>query len=198
MESRVHTLIRKACALLAFLAVSACSGSDGPEGPLVLMGDSIAAQWDADAFFPALSPVNLGIPGAGVESLGRFAGTRAGDTVILIVGTNDISFLSDDLLDAYAESYAGYVEALGAKKVLLLSVLPRCAVPSDGHDVNPLIRRLNEAVKERCASLRPVIYIDAWPAFMHEGKPMAHLYNDRLHLSPDGYEVLAALVRPYL
>ena len=33
---------------------------------------------------------------------------------------------------------------------------------------------------------------------MHDGRPMEHLYNDHVHLSPDGYEVLAGLLRPDL
>lgn len=201
MESRVDTLILRFALLFCFLApiLSGCAEEDDDTGGrLVFMGDSIAAQWDTDGAFPSMAPLNLGIPGAGVESLRDFAGTRTGERVVMIIGTNDLSSVTESNFSWYADRYVENILMTGARRILLVSILPRKINPADGKDYNQLIERLNSAIRGRVGSCGHVTYIDAYPCFLHDGAPLEHLYNDHVHLTPDGYEILASLLRSRL
>ena len=83
------------------------------------------------------------------------------------------------------------VTGLGAKRIFLFSLLPR-DFKSDPTDINETIANFNSIIREKVKTYPQITYLDVYPDFMRDGKPNPALYNDRLHLSPAGYEILTA------
>lgn len=176
-------------ALITLIAPS-CEDKEA-DATLNFIGDSLVAGWDLPAYFPSRIVQNYGKNGATIDYLEQYAGGFVGRTVVIEIGTNDCRQMAPQYIDIYSRRYMKTVICLGAKKVYLFSVLPRDLV-NDLPDVNSYIFTFNEIIKQKSKEYPQITYIDAYSDFLHHGKPNPGLYNDRLHLSPAGYEILSA------
>ena len=174
-------------ALMAF-AVSSCKDEEA-DFTLNFIGDSLVARWDLPAYFPSRQVHNYGLGGAGIDYFSQYAGRFVGQTVVVEIGTNDAWQMNPQGIDDYARRYMEAVTGLGAKRVYLFSLLPR-DFKGDPTDINETIENFNSIIREKVKAYPQITYLDVYPDFMLDGKPNPGLYNDRLHLSPAGYEIL--------
>jgi len=168
--------------LCSLLALCSCSKVDDER--MVFVGDSIIERWDVRYYFPTYRTVNYGKGGSGMEHLTSMAQSAHGDIAVVVSGTNEY-FKWDD---AYAEQYITAIEQLGGKEVYVFSILPR--------HFEQDIEGINQKIKAMNAKLRPMIeakgwhYLDVYDQFMAGDDINRDLYNDGLHPSDHGYEIM--------
>lgn len=170
-------------------AMTMVSCDDSLDRTLYFTGDSIIARWDLSESFPSYICYNNGKSGAGIGYIESQAGSYTGKDVVVMIGTNDNWMMRTEELEAYATRYVNAVLALNAKKVFLYSVLPR-DFGNDRSEVNSDIFKFNHLIDKMVIDKHSIIYLQVYDDFMRDGKPNQQLYNDGLHLSPYGYEIL--------
>lgn len=182
---------------------------------LMFLGDSITQCWrfardhkfpggldSWNQHFETLGAVNFGIAGDLTEHVlwrittGRQLANHP-RLIVLLIGTNNLHRSPQP--DSPAEVAAGIRCILAAireqspeSKVLLLGLLPREWNPEASRAVAEVNRLLVP-----CADQRWVFYFDAGPVLLApEGKISRMIFRDGLHLSPQGYELLAQALLP--
>lgn len=180
--------------LCIILTVSlwSCDNNDDDK-MLYFIGDSIVARWDLSESFPSRRTENLGKSRAGIDYLESFKGRFVSKTVVLMIGTNNSNLMTVEERDAFADRYIDAIEALGAERVYLYSILPR-DFASDPDDINDDVEAFNSIISTRVKSIPGIVYIDAYDRFFHNGKLDSQMLNDGLHLSQYGYEILTYLL----
>jgi len=203
-------------------ATATKDGANGP-GTILFVGDSITQGWEDvggavwRARFEGLGAINLGISGdrtvhvlhrmreCGLERLA--ARTRH---VVLLIGTNDLTVGTTP--ESTADGILACVDEVRAKlplaEVYVLEILPR-GVPGDGirprvDACNARLRRLVESgvLRARLVATRELFLGAALDtsagvggAALPDGPIDAGLMPDGLHLSEQGYALLAGAVR---
>jgi len=103
---------------------------------------------------------------------------------VVLIGTNNVS----DTPEEIAAGVKAVVDATQAKffgiKVIVLSILPNARATQKMADANKLIAPLADG--------RTIFYLDLAAKFTPVGDTWQGLIRDKLHLSPEGYEVWAA------
>jgi beta-glucosidase len=175
-----------------------------PSRRLVFVGDSITASWDPgvfSAYYGQRAPLLLGIIGDMTQGvLDRLPdewGPLRPRLVVLLIGTNNTQWMPGPPEDV-ALGIAEIVRLIHARssgtRILLIGILPRGRTPAE-----PL-RAVNAQVNAliaRCADGDTVFYADPGPALLDsKGDLSAALSFDSLHLTPEGYAVLAAAMEP--
>lgn len=181
------------------------------QGPLdvLLVGDSITIQW-GDSWkrhFPGLKAVNIGIGGdktqnvlwrldhGGVEGLQpRF--------IVLMIGNNNLFFTPETGIEPAAQGIAMCVRNLREKfpraKIVVAKILPAHA---PGNRFYEDVRKTNAALDAEKLDQDPqVSLLDLWRDFTEaDGTLHKEFYTaDRVHLSPAGYAIYAARLKPLL
>lgn len=174
-------------ALVSLLAFS-CEDEDN-DPTLNFIGDSLIARWDLAQSFPQWVVKNYGISGSGLWHIEDYAGRFSGQKVVVMIGTNDNNEFMAASREAYADKYMAAILALDASHVYLYSVLPRAFAP-DRPDINDDIRAFDDIIKERVKAYPQITYMDVYNDFIYKGSINWDLYNDGLHMSVYGYEVL--------
>lgn len=170
------------------LLLGNCQDSPGKE--IIFIGDSIVARWDIDEAFPAYTVQNYGVGGSGVRYLEEMAGKCANRTAIVLSGTNDLYHLknNDNKIKDYAARFIRALENLKADNVVVISILPR-----EFHNEDSLlstIESLNNALAIEISKKSNMRFVDVYPQFLYGEKIDYDLFEDNLHLSPQGYQVL--------
>lgn len=180
-----------ALATLAATLLAGCDSALDDRTTLHFVGDSLVARWDLQNSFSSLATYNLGRSGAGIAYIESLAGQLAGKNAVILIGTNDnLLMIGDDSLRDYSQRYLAAIEALGAERVYLYSVPPR-DFAGDRATVNDDISRFNTLIETLTADSPHITYIGVYDDFVgDDGKICLEYYNDRLHLSPQGYEIL--------
>ena len=170
---------------------------------LVMFGDSIteAMGWNPAALEPfnqafgADKPTALGVGGDGTQQLlyrlnhGEMQGHP--DTAMVMIGTNDIGSLSTEQI---AQNTSKIIESIQARspqtKIVLMGILPR---PDAGDPGNTKVDETNEALSHLATANGAVQFTNLRNSFVDaNGNEKAELYaDDKLHLSPAGYQVWA-------
>lgn len=176
--------------LIVAITVPSCEDKEA-DTTIDFIGDSLIARWDLPSYFPSRMVENYGKSGATIDYLEQYAGSFVGRTVVVEIGTNDSWQMAPQHVETYSRRYMEAVTGLGAKKVYLFSVLPR-DFKNDVPDTNRDILNFNAIIKQKVNDYPQITYLDVYSDFMLDGKPNPGLYNDRLHLSPAGYEILAS------
>jgi lysophospholipase L1-like esterase len=171
---------------------------------ILLVGDSIAAQWRRTWPAALLPCLNFGYPGDQTSHIlwrldqADFSDTRF-QAAILIAGTNNtgIHYAAPDI----CRGVCAVIEKIGARapsaRIIYISILPRGEALLARDEK---IRAANALISEQ-SSIRHFQYIDAHSEFraICGRNDDCGLYRpDRGHLSPVGYQVLYRLVAPYL
>lgn len=158
---------------------------------LTFIGDSMIERWDTSSFFPSYEVYNLGVSGAGITLIENKNGSFSGETVVVMIGTNNSIYMHDQMREEYVTRYCNAILGLNADKVYLFSVLPRKA-KNDREDINSDILKFNVAVRTRIQEHGNIIYIDAYHDFLDGQNIDSSYYVDGLHLNTSGYEILTS------
>lgn len=191
-------------------AAVAAAARANPSARLVFVGDSITQGWEGagravwEREYAPLGALNLGVSGDQTASVlwrlqqGHFDPLRP-ELVVLLIGTNNTGHSMmppQQIADGVAAILRELQRRLPEARVLLLGILPRGRSPED-----PL-RRSNAAANELLRGLadgRRVQFSDIGAAFLEPDGTLSHeVMPDYLHLSPRGYELWAAALRPHL
>lgn len=186
-RSRLYAILMAITMLLA-----ACNTDLDEETTLTFVGDSIISRWDLQSYFSSLATTNLGRSGAGIDYIERMAGSMRGKNVVILIGTNNNnSFRNETTRKEFEQRYIAAINALEAKKIYLYDVLPR-EFHNDDAGVNDYIRMFNNDIAEYVSTRPDIVYMKLFDLFIADNNHInQQYYNDGLHLSPEGYEVLA-------
>ena len=173
-----------------------------PNAKLLLMGDSITASWNGNAFkkFAKRSYVNLG------RSMDQAAhllwrldhinckGARA-KLIVLMIGSNDgaCNFSSQDVAAGVGAVVAKLRAKMPQTKVLVMSILPRGNNPKAKQQaftkINPSIAKLADG--------KNVFYLDICEKYFRpDGTVNSKLLGDLVHPTGKGYEIWAEAMEP--
>jgi lysophospholipase L1-like esterase len=171
-------------------------------GGIVFVGSSTIRLWDLARSFPELAPINRGFGGSqiadSVRHFERLVLAHRPRIVVFYAGDNDIAVGKTP-----ARVFADFVafatrlrETLPSTELIWLPIKPsvaRWGLIEPMREVNALV----EALSKKEAWLR---YVDTHTAMLgSDGRPDPRfLAEDGLHLSPPGYELWNATLRPWL
>lgn len=180
---------------------------DGNDNPTVsilnFLGDSIIDNWNnINDYFPDYECHNYGWSTKGINTfLGRVnIQILEGTECIVEIGTNDMrTVINNGTIDSYIEHYIDVLISLKAKRIYLLSLLPRNRAKDGGFDYNSHYPEYNKKIESRVADrMDNVVYVPMYDLFLKDGKINWDYSNDGLHPNAKGYEVMAKRIREYL
>ncbi len=118
--------------------------------------------------------------------------------ILLYEGDNDVTsgFSPERIAARYIEFFDMVHAELPETYIFVLSVKPSPA----RWDVWPAMQETNDLLAAICEEDERLVFIDvSTPMLDEDGQPIDELYlGDRLHMTPAGYEVWTAAVRPVL
>lgn len=163
----------------------------------VFMGDSHIYKFNLHEFFETDNLKNRGIDGD--TSPGLYY--RLDDvlkhnpkSIFIEIGVNDIKTnIPTDSSSKYLSKIINKIQLIpSVSKFYFIGILPSSAV-----DNNQIVK-YNTMLKNICDE-KDVKFINAYPHFLVNGKLNQKLdCGDGLHLSADGYHLLAGIIKPYL
>jgi lysophospholipase L1-like esterase len=181
------------------------------QGPLdvLLVGDSITIQW-GDSWkknFPDLKAVNIGIGGDKTQNVlwrldhGGVEGLQP-KAIVLMIGNNNMFFTPETSVEAATKGIEMCLKNLREKfpaaAIIVAKILPAHA---PGNRFYEDIKKTNAALDPLKLDSEPdVKVLDLWPDFTNaDGTIKKDLFTaDHIHLSPAGYAVYAAKLKPLL
>ena len=176
---------------------------------VVFIGDSITQGWENEgkaawsARFARYNAVNLGFGGDKTENVlwrlqrGELDG-MAPKVAVLLIGTNNTGDRQEDPRTT-AAGIRRLLDEIKARQpatqVLLLAIYPREEKPGP-------LRAINERVNALIANFadaRSVFFLNINPQLTNpDGTLSADVMPDWLHLSPEGYDIVARAIEPTL
>ena len=172
------------------------------KGGIVFVGSSTIRLWDVATYFPDLRIINRGFGGSrladALVNVDRLVLAYEPRLVVLYAGDNDIS--GGLLAEQLAVDFERFVRAVHAKlpqtRILYLAIKPSLLrwLNVDRMDMaNAMIRAI-------CARDDRLGFLDLGPLMLGwDERPRPELFvSDGLHLSPLGYQIWTAVLRPLL
>jgi beta-glucosidase len=176
---------------------------------LLFIGDSITQGWEGagkDVWaksYGKRNAVNLGIGGDRTQHVlwrlenGNIDGISP-KAAVLMIGTNNSNgkdHTAEQIADGIKAIVGKLREKLPKTKVLVLAIFPRGEKPNPQREKNAKASEL----ASKLADDKNVFYLDIGPKFLKEdGTLSADIMPDRLHLSPQGYQIWADAIEPKL
>jgi len=174
-----------------------------PQGGIVFVGSSGIVRWDLQEFFPELGDrtINRGFGGSLLADAARYADRIVTPykphTVVLYAGDNDIGRggTADQVFDRFVQFVNNVRAELPDVRIIVISIKPSLL----RWEMIDNIRAANAKIKDYSVE-NGVIFVDIEPQSLGaDGKPRAELLvEDGLHMTPEGYRVWTAAVRPHL
>ena len=188
--------------------VKTVQANPGPVDVL-LVGDSITIQWGASwaKQFPDRKAVNIGIGGDKTQNVlwrldhGGVEGLQP-RTIVLMIGNNNMFFTPETGVAAAAKGVETCVRNLREKfpdALLIVAKILPCHAP--GNRFHEDILKTNAEIDRLGLTKDPKVrLLDMTKDFLNpDGTIRQTLYTpDNIHLSPEGYAVYAARLRPLL
>ena len=175
--------------------------SPPPKGEILFIGSSTIRLWDLKTSFPDLKTINRGFGGSEMQDSTRYVdrivvpyGPRI---VVVYAGDNDIMGTPSEQIVIAFERFVRAVHAkLPETKILYIGIKPSLL---RWNQVDRM-RQANAMIRQFCERDERLGFVDTDNAMLGwDEKPRKELYvADGLHLTPAGYQILNALVRPFL
>lgn len=175
--------------------------SPPPKGEVVFVGSSTIRLWDLASAFPDVKTINRGFGGSEMQDSTRYVDRivvpYSPRTVVVYAGDNDIMGTPSEEIAIQFERFVRAVHAkLPQTRIVYIGIKPsllRWAQVDRMRQANAMIRAF-------CERDDRVAFVDVDQAMLGwDEKPRPELYvQDGLHLTPQGYQILNALVRPFL
>lgn len=170
---------------------------------LNFLGDSIIDYWkNLDDYFPGYECHNYGWSAKGIDTfLGKVDVKSLENTECVVeIGTNDMrKVINAQTIDKYIDHYVDILISLKAKRIYLLSLLPRNRAKDGGFDFNSYYPEINRKIQESVANrLNNVVYVPLYDTFLKDGKINKEYTYDGLHPNTKGYEVMAKIIKEYM
>ncbi len=172
-----------------------------PAGEVVFVGSSTIRLWDLAAAFPDIKAINRGFGGSEMRDATRYVDRiivpYSPRTVVVYAGDNDIMATPSEEIAIQFERFVRAVHArLPQTRIVYIGIKPsllRWAQVDRMRQANAMIRAF-------CGRDDRVAFVDVDQAMLGwDEKPRPELYvQDGLHLTSQGYQILNALVRPFL
>jgi lysophospholipase L1-like esterase len=176
--------------------------SPPPKGEIVFVGSSTIHRWDVASYFPDLKIINRGIDGTeladAVRYLDRLVLKHEPRLVVVYAGDNDISGgkLSEQISVDFERLVRGVHAKLPQTRILYIGIKPSTLrwLQVDR------MRLANDVIRTICQRDDRLAFLDFDNLMLGwDEKPRQNLYvADGLHLSPLGYQIWTAVLRPYL
>jgi lysophospholipase L1-like esterase len=173
-----------------------------PKGEIVFAGSSTIRRWDVASYFPDLKIINRGIDGTelsdAVKYIDRLVLQYEPRLVVVYAGDNDIG--GGKISEQVSVDFERFVRAVHAK-------LPETRILYIGIKPSPLrwlqvdrMRLANQVIRAICERDDRLAFLDFDNLMLGwDEKPRRDLYvEDGLHLSPQGYQLWTAVLKPYL
>jgi lysophospholipase L1-like esterase len=171
-------------------------------GGVVFVGSSSIRLWDLKKSFPGVPALNRGFGGSeipdSVSHVDLLVIKHKPATVIFYAGDNDLANgrTPQQVADDYKSFAAKIRSALPATRIAFIAIKPsiqRWALVDK-------VRAANALVREHASTDERLGFIDVdGPMLGWDEKPRRDLFvADGLHMTPKGYEVWTALVRPFV
>jgi lysophospholipase L1-like esterase len=171
-------------------------------GGVVFVGSSSIRLWDLGKYFPGVRVLNRGFGGSeipdSVSHVELLVVKHKPTTVIFYAGDNDIANgrTPQQILDDYKAFVAKVHAALPATRIAFIGIKPsiqRWALVDK-------VRAANALVRDYAGTDERLGFIDVdGPMLGWDEKPRKELFiADGLHMTPKGYEIWTALVRPFV
>lgn len=172
------------------------------KGAIVFIGASSIVRWNLRESFPDVQAVNRGFGGSEMADSAHYASRvvipHAPRVVVLYPGENDLARgTTPAMIGAGFQTFYTVIRtALPQTRIVAIGLKPtpaRWHLAAQMHEANTLIRSY-------CESNSGCVYVDVWPAMLGaDGKPRPeHFIADGQHMTPEGYKVWTALVKPLL
>ncbi len=196
-------LLRKTLLGLGVCFLLACS-NEYEETDLCFVGDSITELWDLDFYFPEFSIVKLSKSGTKVQDVfGWDVGSCEGKKTVVLIGTNDVGKVAMDsgkIKERIESRYIEMLKKIPYESVVVVSVLPRNLHYNQSENINKYIESFNQGLKARVMlEVEGGSFVNVFPFFLEDGYAIKkELFNDGLHPSPAGYEILSNELKKFL
>jgi len=172
-----------------------------PKGEILFVGSSTIRLWDLKAAFPDLKTINRGFGGSEMQDSTRYVDRivvpHSPRLVVVYAGDNDIMGIPSEQIVIAFERFVRAVHAkLPDTKILYIGIKPSLL---RWGQVDRM-RQANAMIRQFCERDDRLGFVDTDNAMLGwDEKPRKELYvADGLHLTPAGYQILNALVRPFL
>lgn len=183
-------------------AFEAQDKKDPAIGGIVFVGSSSIRMWDLEKSFPEMAALNRGFGGSeipdSVNHVDLLVIRHKPRTVIFYAGDNDVAngHSPQQVFNDYKAFVTKVHAALPQTRIAFIGIKPsiqRWALVDK-------VRAANALVREFAATDDRLGFIDVdGPMLGWDEKPRKDLFvQDGLHMTPKGYEVWTALVRPFL
>jgi len=175
-----------------------------PKQGIVFVGSSSIVRWDLPKFFPELGAkaINRGFGGSqladSVKYVDRIVTPYEPRIVVLYAGDNDIEagVTPNELAAQFAEFDRKVHAKLPQTRTIFISIKPS----TRRWAWMPQIQETNRLVREYIASRPHLIFMDIEQQMLGpDGTPnKALLVEDGLHMTPAGYDIWTAKLKPLL
>jgi lysophospholipase L1-like esterase len=173
-----------------------------PSGEIVFFGSSSIKLWDLPKSFPDLKTINRGIVGStlgdALRNLDRIVIPYKPRLVVVYAGDNDIygGATSEQVAVAFEQIVRRLRAALPEVRIVFIGIKPSL----QRWTVVERMRLANGLIKAFAEHDDGVAFVDVDQAMLGwDEQPRRELFvPDGLHLTPEGYQVWTALLRPLL
>ena len=173
-----------------------------PKGEIVFIGSSTIRLWDTAAAFPDLKIINRGFGGSWLADAVRYAERIVipyePRLVVVYAGDNDIAqgWTSEQVTMEFEKFVRAVHAKLPRTRILFVGIKPsilRWTYDRRMDMANDLIRAMAEK-DDRLGFVDLGAVMLGW-----DEKPRPELFvADGLHMTPEGYRIWNAVIRPYL
>jgi lysophospholipase L1-like esterase len=204
MNRRILVAAVLAAAVLWPAWMAAQARRDAPQrtADIVFAGSSSIEYWDLKTSFPDLQTINKGVGGSeitdSIKTEDRDVLAYHPRIVVFYSGDNDIGGgVSPQDVAAHFDQFGGKLHAaLPQTRLVVISIKPSLARWS----VARQMRQANALIQQHIAASPWIEFVDIQDQMLGSGgTPKPELFvSDGLHMTPAGYRIWTAAVRPHL
>ena len=172
------------------------------EDTIFFTGSSTIRRWNLPENFPGLPYENCGFGGSQTRDVVHFAPRillpYKPKTIVFYSGDNDIN--AKRTPEQVAEDFQAFVKFMHKDnpktKIILLGI--KHSASRDKQKADQI--KANKILEAFCKTNPQLLFVDIAPLFLDSSSEYKsdHFADDKLHLSPKGYEVLAEKIKPLL